>query len=56
LNDIIVQNCTILSVTNQGFVASVNINGGGHNYPGKAAGNNRHCSNLIIRNNVIITV
>jgi hypothetical protein len=52
-NDIIIQNCTISSVTNQGIVACGNISGGGHNYPGTTAWNNRHCSNLIIRNNII---
>ena len=52
-NDIIIQNCTISSVTNQGIVACGNVGGGGHNYPGTAAWNARHCSNLIIRNNVI---
>jgi hypothetical protein len=52
-NDIIIQNCIISSVTNQGIVACGNISGGGHNYPGTTAWNNRHCSNLIIRNNVI---
>jgi hypothetical protein len=52
-NDISIQNCTITSVTNQGIVACGNISGGGHNYPGTPAWNNRHCSNLIIRNNVI---
>ncbi len=52
-NDIIIQNCTISSVTNQGIVACGNVSGGGHNYPGTAQWNARHCSNLIIRNNVI---
>jgi hypothetical protein len=51
-NDIIIQNCTISSVTNQGIVACANRSGGG-NYPGTPAWNARHCSNLIIRNNVI---
>jgi hypothetical protein len=51
-NDIIIQNCTISSVTNQGIVACANRGGGG-DYPGTQAWNGRHCSNLIIRNNVI---
>jgi len=51
-NDIIIQNCTISSVTNQGIVACANRSGRG-DYPGTAAWNARHCSNLIIRNNVI---
>jgi hypothetical protein len=50
-NDVIIQNCTISSVTNQGVVACGNR--GGSDYPGTAAWNARHCSNLIIRNNVI---
>jgi hypothetical protein len=51
-NDIVIQNCTITSVTNQGIVACGNRSGGS-DYPGTAAWNARHCSNLIIRNNVI---
>ena len=51
-NDVIIQNCTITSVTNQGIVACGNRSGGS-DYPGTSVWNSRHCSNLIIRNNVI---
>lgn len=51
-NDVVIQNCTIMSVTNQGIVACGNRSGGG-DYPGTPAWNQRHCSNLIIRNNII---
>ena len=51
-NDIIIQNCTITSVTNQGIVACGNRSGGS-DYPGTSAWNNRNCSNVIIRGNVI---
>lgn len=51
-NDVVIQNCTISSVTNQGVVACINRSGGS-DFPGTASWNARFCSNLIIRNNVI---
>lgn len=54
-NDIIIENCTISSVTNQGIVACANRSGGS-DYPGMAKWNARYCSNLIIRNNSISAV
>jgi Right handed beta helix region len=51
-NDILIQNCTITSVTNQGIVACGNRSGGS-DYPGTSAWNQRNCSNVIIRGNVI---
>ena len=51
-DDVIIQNCTITAVTNQGIVACGNRSGGS-DYPGTSAWNNRNCSHLIIRNNVI---
>ena len=51
-NDVIIQNCKITAITNQGIVACGNRSGGS-DYPGTTAWNNRNCSNLIIRNNVI---
>ncbi len=51
-NDVIIQNCTITSVTNQGIVACGNRSGGS-DYPGTSLWNQRNCSHVIIRNNVI---
>src|SRR4029077_21256381 len=51
-NDIIIQNCTISSVTTQGIVACANRSGAS-NYPGTAAWNAPFCSSLTIRSNVI---
>src|SRR5579859_3075021 len=51
-NDIVIKNCTISSVTNQGIVACINRSGGS-DFPGTAHWNARFCSNLIIRSNVI---
>jgi hypothetical protein len=51
-NDIVIQNCTISSVTNQGIVVCINRSGRS-DFPGTANWNARFCSNLIIRNNVI---
>ncbi len=51
-NDITIQNCTILSVTNQGIVACANRSSTS-DYPGTSAWNTHYCSNLHIRNNVI---
>ena len=51
-NDILIQACTISSVTNQGIVACANRSVPG-DFPGTAGWNTHYCSNLIIRSNVI---
>jgi hypothetical protein len=54
-NDICIEDCTISAVTNQGIVACNNRDDT-DDFPGLGNWNNRYCSNLIIRNNVISDV
>ena len=51
-NDIVIQNCTITAVTNQGIVACANRTTTSA-FPGASSWKKNHCSNVIIRNNVI---
>jgi Lamin Tail Domain/Immunoglobulin domain len=54
-NDIVIQNCTIMSVTNQGIVACANRTTASA-FPGTSSWNQNYCSNVKIRNNVISDV